>query len=121
MAGLTADEARAWAEDWIGAWNEGAVDDVVRRYRVGAELVLLSAGSGEVGTRRLTDRDDLREHVDRQQGVGRPFTLEALYTGAESIVVTYRWADGTRVAEVVELDEEDRVVRSAVHEDLGGG
>ncbi len=121
MAGLTADEARAWAEDWMGAWNEGGVEDVVRRYRPGAELVLLSAASGEVGARRLHDRDDLRQHVDAVQCAGRPFTLEAVYTGGESLVVAYSWADGTRVAEVVELDEEDRVVRAAVHEALGAG
>lgn len=121
MAGLTAEEARAWAEDWIGAWNEGGVEDVVRRYRPGAEVVLLSAADGEVAPRSVTDRDDLRELVDARQGAGRPFVVEDVYTGAQSLVVTYRWADGTRAAEVVELDEEDRVVRAAVHEALGAG
>ena len=56
---------------------------------------------------RIEGRERLREHFTRglQRLPDLRFELEQVYVGVRSIAITYRWADGTPVAELHDYDE----------------
>ena len=61
---------------------------------------------------RVSGATALREHF--QRGLERlpdlHFELEQIYVGVRSLAMTYRWADGTPVAELHEYDDDDALI-----------
>jgi ketosteroid isomerase-like protein len=108
---LTEQRARELTEEWVAAWNEHDLEAIMSLYSPGVVFQTptiidsLGIADGRV--------EDLREHFAR--GLKRlpdlRFELEQVYTGVNSIAMTYRWADGTPVCELYKYDAQERIER----------
>lgn len=103
----------AFADQWIADWNSHDLDRILSHYA--ADIVFnspkakLLTGDGVVrGTSAL--RAYWTEGLARRPALR--FTLDAVFTGHESITLLYTGEDGRRAAETVIFDEAGKVVRS---------
>ena len=106
-------DARAFAEEWIDAWNAHDVERVLGHYAPG--IVFLSpiaqrrVGNGRVvGIDALASywRGALKAHPDLK------FELETVLMGHECLTILYRNHLHQRVAEMVEFGAAGKVVQS---------
>ena len=105
---LSAAQGRALADEWVQAWNARDLDAIMALYAPGVVFqtptVIATMGAPDG---RIEGVAMLREHFMR--GLERlpdlRFDLEQVYVGVRSIAITYRWADGTPVAELHEYDD----------------
>jgi ketosteroid isomerase-like protein len=105
---------RALGEEWVGAWNAHDLDTIMALYspdvvfQTPTAIATLGIPDG-----RVEGIEVLREHFAR--GLARlpdlHFDLEQIYVGVRSIAITYRWADGTPVAELHEYDADNLIDR----------
>ncbi len=111
---LREDRARALAEEWVAAWNEGDLEAIMSLYAPGVVFqtptIIDSLG---IPDGRVEGLEDLREHFARglQRLPDLHFELEQVYTGVRSVAITYRWHDGTPVCELHEYDAQERIER----------
>jgi ketosteroid isomerase-like protein len=113
-APLNEQEGRTLGEEWVSAWNAHGLDAIMALYspdvvfQTPTAIATLGIPDG-----RLEGSERLREHFAR--GLARlpdlRFDLEQIYVGVRSIAITYRWADGTPVAELHEYDEDNLIDR----------
>jgi len=110
------DDARAarLGEEWIAAWNSHDLDAIMALYSPDVLFQTPTAiASLGIPDGLISGAERLREHFRR--GLERlpdlHFDLERVYAGVRSIAITYRWADGTPVAELHEYDESERIER----------
>ena len=119
---LDAEQGRALAAEWVEAWNAHDLDTIMALYapqivfQTPTIIDTLGLADG-----RVTGREELREHFAR--GLARlpdlRFDLEQVYVGVRSLAITYRWADGTSVAELHEYDDDGLIARvQALYVDL---
>ncbi len=107
-AALEQAAGRRLGEEWVAAWNAHDLDAIMASY---APAIVFQTPT-IIDTLGIPDgvvrgREALREHFTRglQRLPGLRFELEQIYVGVRSIAITYRWADGTPVAELHDYDE----------------
>lgn len=115
---IDARTAADFAAEWIAAWNARDLPRILSHYDDDFELsspfIVDVAGEasgrlrgkaavGAYWAKALERRPDLR------------FELIAVLRGMRSLVLHYRRQDGGLAAEVFDLDERGRVVRSSAH------
>jgi ketosteroid isomerase-like protein len=121
-APLTEERGRQLGEDWVTAWNAHDIDAIMALYATGVVFQTPTAiATLGVPDGRIEGAQALREHFLR--GLERlpdlRFDLERVYVGVRSIAITYRWADGTPVAELHEYGDGDLIDRvQALYEGL---
>jgi ketosteroid isomerase-like protein len=113
-APLSDARGRALGEEWVAAWNAHDLAAIMALYAPGVVFQTPTAiATLGIPDGRIEGAQALREHFAR--GLARlpdlRFDLEQVYVGVRSIAITYRWADGTPVAELHEYDEEDLIER----------
>jgi ketosteroid isomerase-like protein len=111
---LNEQEGRTLGEEWVSAWNAHGLDAIMALYspdvvfQTPTAIATLGIPDG-----RLEGIEVLREHFAR--GLARlpdlRFDLEQIYVGVRSIAITYRWADGTPVAELHEYNQDNLINR----------
>jgi SnoaL-like domain len=115
---MTAEQAEAFAQDWIAAWNAHDVELILSHYSEDAVLSspsvirLVGAPSGEI--RGL---DALRVYLRRGLDAHPDLRLDPIEVlpGAGSIALRYRFGDGREAIETLELDRADKISRSTAH------
>jgi hypothetical protein len=107
-------QGRALGQEWVSAWTTHDLDAIMTLYAPGVIFQTPTAiATLGIPDGRLEGVEALREHFAR--GLARlpdlRFDLEQIYVGVRSIAITYRWADGTPVAELHEYDEDNLIDR----------
>jgi hypothetical protein len=95
--------ARAFALEWIGAWNSRDVDRVAAHYAPGVQT--------RESVRRRTSEPSFR------------LVLHDVFRGEQSIVVEYdegAGADRVFVAETLEFGDDGKITRATYHSRPGG-
>jgi hypothetical protein len=111
---IPSDHARAFADDWIAAWNAHDLTAILRHYA--AEIVLTSPVAARVtGDPTVSGREALARYFARGLELfpNLRFTLLDVFTGHSSLVLVYINQNGTRTAEWMQFDETGTVVRVA--------
>lgn len=107
-------DARAFAHEWIEAWNAHDVDRVLSHYA--REIEFLSPiAQRRVGNGRVEGIDALAKYW-RGALAALPylkFELETVLLGHECLTILYRNHVDQRVAETVEFGPSGKVVRSS--------
>jgi len=111
---LSEQEGRRLGEEWVAAWNAHDLDAIMGMYAPDITFQTPTAISSlGIPDGRINGAAMLREHFAR--GLERlpdlRFDLEQVYVGVRSIAITYRWADGTPVAELHEYDQDTLIER----------
>jgi hypothetical protein len=115
---LELEDARAFADRWVDAWNRHDLESILSHYADPPEhsspLVVERLGRAD-GTIRTSA--ELRAYF--QGGLeGTPplrFELIDVFPGVSSVAVLYRNHRGKTVLEVMFLDRHAKVTRSIVH------
>jgi hypothetical protein len=113
-APLGEEQGRRLGEEWIAAWNAHDIDAIIALYAPGIVFQTPTAiASLGIPDGRIVGVQRLREHFTRglQRLPDLHFELERIYLGVRSITITYRWADGTPVAELHEYDDDALIER----------
>lgn len=115
---LNLEGSRAFAEEWVDAWNRHDLDAIVSHYADPPEhsspLIVERLGQPD-GTIRSTE--ELRAYFQRGLESAPPLRFELLdvFPGVSSIAVLYRNHRERTVLEVMFLDTRNKVTRSVVH------
>jgi ketosteroid isomerase-like protein len=110
---MTIDEARAFAHEWIAAWNSHDLDRILSHYA--PEIVLLSPNAEKtVGHGRVVGLSALSEYW--KQALGRQPTLKFEFVdvrlGHQALTILYRNHRGQQAAETLEFGVDGKAVRS---------
>lgn len=110
---MTTADARAFAEEWIAAWNAHDLDRIVAHYA--PEIVFLSPQAEKrTGNGRVAGIPALRAYwgpaLSAQSEL--KFELIDVLTGFDCVTILYRNHRGQTVAETCEFDLGHKVVRS---------
>ena len=114
------DEERAsrFAEQWYNAWNAHDLDAILDHYADDVETVspLVSTLTGSQGN-TIAGKDALRSYfaAGLERYPALHFEPLELFTGVDSLVLRYRSAGGNVAAEVIFLDEDDKISRYFAH------
>jgi predicted ester cyclase len=115
---MTRDDAWAFANHWVNAWNAHDLDLIISHYDDAVELTspvaaqLLGAPHGKVAGKanvRAYFQRGLAAYPDLQ------FKLEDVLWGMNSVVLYYKNQKGTRSAEFMELSASGKVSRVVAH------
>jgi predicted ester cyclase len=115
---VTRDDAWAFANHWVNAWNAHDLDLIMSHYDDAVELTspvaaqLLGAPHGKVAGKanvRAYFQRGLAAYPDLQ------FKLEDVLWGMNSVVLYYKNQKGTRSAEFMELSANGKVSRVVAH------
>jgi hypothetical protein len=107
-------EAKAFAVEWIAAWNSHDLDAIVSHYD--ADVVLTSPVAAKIleGPAGTVKGDAaLRNYFKRGLDLfpNLHFELLDVMSGLSSIVVCYKNQKGTRTAEFMEFGENGKIIR----------
>jgi ketosteroid isomerase-like protein len=112
--------ARAFAADWIAAWNSGDLEKVFSLYADDFEMrspLIIERGFSPSGV--LRGKDAIRPYWGGGIASARPplrFELIDAYPGVDTVAIHFRSVARKYVIEVLEFDAQRRVVRaSACH------
>lgn len=111
---LSPDHARAFAGDWIAAWNAHDLAAILRHYAPG--VVLTSPVAARIiGEATVTGIDALGRYFARGLELfpSLRFSLLDVFTGFSSVVLVYTNQSGTRTAEWMQFNDDGKVVRVA--------
>jgi ketosteroid isomerase-like protein len=106
-------DARAFAEDWIAAWNAHDLDRILSHYA--PEVAFLSpVAQKRVGNGRVEGLAALRGYWSGALAAqpGLKFELLDMLTGHACLTVLYRNHRGQTAAETFEFRSDGKVVRS---------
>ncbi len=111
---LTESKARKFAKDWIEAWNSHDLDAIMGHYAAGVTLTspaaarLLNDPAGKVAGAQA-----MRGYFQKGLDVYPELSFELLDVmwGISSLVLYYRNHVGTRTAEFMEFDADEKVIR----------
>jgi predicted ester cyclase len=111
---MTKDDAWAWANDWIAAWNVHDLERILKHYEEAVELTspvaaqLLGKPDGKVA-----GKANLRAYFQRglEAYPNLHFQLESVFWGINSVVLCYTNQRGTRSAEFMEFSSTGKVTR----------
>jgi len=110
---MTSAEARAFADEWIAAWNGHDLDRILSHYA--ADIVLLSPGAlRRIGNGRVVGMAALRGYWGQvlSNEPHLKFQLGEVRVGHECLTILYRNHRGQQGAETFEFGKGDKVVRS---------
>jgi ketosteroid isomerase-like protein len=117
---ITPTFARAFAVEWIAAWNSGDLERIFSHYADDFEMrspLIAERGFSPTGT--LRGKDAIRPYWGAGLAGAVPpirFELVDAYAGVGTIAIHYRSVGRKYVVEVIELDDERRAIRgSACH------
>jgi hypothetical protein len=106
------ERAQRFAEEWYAAWNAHDLDAVLDHYADDVEMVspLVSTLTGRDDD-TLVGKDALRAYfaAGLEKYPALHFEPVELFVGVGSLVLDYRGAGGNLAAEVVFLDDHDKV------------
>jgi hypothetical protein len=116
-------DAKAFAEEWVTAWNAHDLERILSHYRDDVEIITpmikmslgvdagLNSSGSLVGKAAIADywRAALEKMPDLH------FELLDVCTGVNSIAVYYKSVMDKLAIEVMEFDNEDKVERVVVH------
>ncbi len=115
---MNLDAARAFADEWVDAWNRHDLAAILAHYADPPEhaspLIVERLGRAD-GT--IRDRAELEAYFRRGLEGSPPLCFELLdvFPGVSSVALLYRNHRGNTVLEVMDLDDRARVTRSTVH------
>jgi ketosteroid isomerase-like protein len=110
--------AQVFADGWYAAWNSHDLDAILELYaddvKMTSPLVQTLTGR-EDGS--IAGKEALRAYFEAglEKYPDLRFEPIALFAGVDSLVLQYRSAAGNLAAEVVFLDDENRVSRYFAH------
>ena len=112
--------AYTFATEWVAAWNSGDLERVFALYADDFEMrspLIVERGFSPTGA--LRGKDAIRPYGEAGISTAKPplrFELIGAYAGVNTIAIHYRSVGRKLVVEVIELDDERRVIRgSACH------
>ncbi len=107
------------ANEWIAAWNSHDLERILSHYTDDFEMrspLIVERGLSAEGV--LRGKEDIRAYWSEGLAAVRPLRFELLgvYAGVNQVVIHYRSVGRRLVTEVLELDDQHRIVRgSACH------
>ncbi|HTW46570.1 MAG TPA: nuclear transport factor 2 family protein [Acidobacteriaceae bacterium] len=108
---LSTEQARAFAEEWIAAWNAHDLAAILRHYA--PEVVLTSPVAARItGDPAVTGIDALGRYFARGLELfpNACFGLLDVFTGFSTVVLVFTNQNGTRTAEWMQLNGDGKVV-----------
>lgn len=108
--------ARDLASEWVAAWNSHDLERIFRHYADDFEMRSpLIAERGFAPSGILRGKDAIRPYWTVGLAATPPiqFELVAVYAGVNQVAIHYRSVGRRYVVEVLELDDERRVVRGS--------
>jgi ketosteroid isomerase-like protein len=115
---LTAEQAEAFAAEWMAAWNAHDLERILSHYADGVQFhspfVVQIAGEP---SGRLIGKERLRAYFGEalKKYPDLKFTLLQVLTGVSSVTLYYRSVKDLSAAEVMRLDNSGKVVRVDAH------
>ena len=111
---LTEAEVRKFADDWIRAWNSHDLDAIMSHYA--PEVVLTSPTAAKLlgdSSGTIKGKQAVRSYFERglQAFPNLTFELLDVMWGISSVVLYYLNQKGTKTAEFMELDANQKVSR----------
>lgn len=112
---LDAAFTRAFAEEWIAAWNSGDLERIFAHYADDFEMrspLIAERGFSETGV--LRGKDAIRPYWGAGIANARPplhFELIDAYAGVRTVAIHYRSVGRKVVIEIIEFDEQRRAIR----------
>ena len=109
---LTSDRAKAFADEWVAAWNARDLDRILSHYA--PDVVFLSPiAQKRVGNGRMIGHAGLRAYWGPALAAMKDlrFELIKVFTGYAALTILYRNQLG-EVTETFELGPDGKVVRS---------
>jgi ketosteroid isomerase-like protein len=114
-ASLDREFARAFAAEWVAAWNSGDLERIFAHYTDDFEMRSpLIAERGFSPTGVLRGKDAIRPYWGGGIAGAKPplrFELIDAYAGVDTVAIHYRSVGRKIVVEVIEFDERRRAVR----------
>lgn len=106
------------AADWIAAWNSHDLDNVLTFYTDDFEMsspYIVNIMGERSGT--LYGKPSIRAYWEKAMALtpNLHFTLETVYTGANSLVICYTNQAGRRCGEILFLNSQGKCFRAAAH------
>jgi hypothetical protein len=117
---ITAERAQAFAQEWIEAWNAHDLPRILAHYTEDFTMSspFIAAFTGESsGALRGKDRVEAYWRAALERIPDLRFELLGVFTGVDSITLTYRSVLGKLAAEVLFLDETGKAYRAFAHYD----
>jgi ketosteroid isomerase-like protein len=109
--------ARAFATEWIAAWNSGDLERIFALYTDDFEMRSpLIAERGFSPTGVLSGKDAIRPYWGGGIAAAKPplrFELIDVYAGVNTIAIHYESVGRKHVIEVIEFDGEGRAIRGS--------
>jgi hypothetical protein len=105
--------ARAFAEEWVAAWNAHDLGRILEHYV--SDVVFLSpVAQRRVGNGRVVGHRELRAYWGPALAPGSPlrFELVDVLTGHDALTILYRNQNGQSVAETFEFGSSGKVARA---------
>lgn len=115
---ITAERAAQVAAEWIAAWNAHDLEAILSHYADDLEFtspLVVQALKRADGT--LRSKAELRGYFALGIGPGSSlrFALLDVLPGVASVTLYYRNHRGQTVAEMIMLDDDNRIVKAMVH------
>jgi predicted ester cyclase len=112
---LAENQAIAFAEHWIQAWNSHNLDEIISHYD--EDVVLVSPVAAKIlneRSGRVTGKEALREYFKKGLEVypNLKFELLDVMWGLSSIVLYYINQNGTKTGEFMEIDATGKVTKA---------
>lgn len=111
-------EAQSYAEKWIDAWNAHDIEAIMGLYadsisHITPKLTMLFGAA----TNTIQSKKDLRDYftASLKRSPDLQFTLQEVFSGAESIVIVFDSTTGIRVAVTLIFDADMKITRYMAH------
>lgn len=110
--------ARAFAEEWVSAWNSHDIERILSHYREDFEMrsPLICERMGEPSG-MLRGKEQVRRYWEIGLASSPPlhFELIDILVGVNSLVILYRSVGRRFVAEVLTFNEQGEVTQGSAH------
>jgi hypothetical protein len=107
--------------DWMNAWNGKDIDRLMNHYHNDVEFLSpVVAKRWSKADGKLVGKEEVRKHFLKgfEDGNHIPFELLGVLMGTSGVILVYRkWASGM-AADVIELDEEGKVMKVSAYKSL---
>jgi hypothetical protein len=118
-ADLSEEDARAFADAWIAAWNSHDLDAILSHYTRHVELTspLVTRRFGPDGRGTVRGRDALREYFDigLRSVPDLHFALRHVLSGPSGVALVYERENGALTLETIELTKKGKARRVQVY------
>jgi len=110
--------AERFAEQWITAWNNRDIEAIMECYA--DDIDFNSPFISEMGidvNGYITNKDELKKYFEKalQKNPELHFELLHILAGSHSIVMFYKRMNKSLAGEYVELNENNKIIRSRSH------